>query len=333
MIKVGINGLGRIGRLVLRIGMERKEIKVVAVNSRSGVEKYLDLIKNDSVYGRFCRKVEVEDGDLVIDGEKIAFFNKSEAEEILWREASVEVVVESTGKLRERKKAEGHLKAGAERVIISAPGKDADATIVMGVNEDDYDSKKHFVISGASCTTNCLGPVIKILDDNFGVLKGMMATVHSYTNDQNLVDGTHKKDPRRARAAGVNIIPTTTGASKAVGEVVKSIKGKVGGLAYRVPVICGSVIDLVVETKKKVNASEVNRIFLKESKGKYKGIVEYSRCPLVSSDIIKNTHSAVFDSLLTEVIKGNLLKVVAWYDNEWGYTSRLLDLVELVGKK
>jgi len=332
MVKVGINGLGRIGRLALRMGLAGSDVKVVAVNSRSEIEKYLPLIKYDSVYGRLDKEIEVRGKNLMIGGEKIAFFNEKKPAKICWEKAGVKVVIEATGKFKTHDDCKGHLGSGVKRVVISAPGKGV-KTIVLGVNDEEFDFRSDAVISCASCTTNCLAPVVKIIDDSFGVKKGFMSAIHAYTNGQNLVDNSHKKDWRRARAAGVNIIPTTTGASAAVGEVVGRVKGKLLGMAYRVPVIAGSVVDLVVEVEKKVDIDMVNGVFKEGAEGKYKNIVEYCKDPIVSTDIIGNSHSAVFDSLLTEVAGGSLVKVVAWYDNEWGYTSRLMDLVKLAGRK
>lgn len=330
MINVAINGFGRIGRLVLRAGIKDKNINWVAVNDITDAKTLAHLFKYDSVHKKYNGTVEHTDDSLIIDGKKIKVLSVLDPLKLPWKEMNVDVVVESTGKFTDREGAEQHLKAGAKKVLISAPAKNPDITIVMGVNEKMYDKNKHHIVSNASCTTNCLAPVVKILHDNFGVKRGFMTTIHAYTADQKLVDSPHK-DLRRARHASVSIIPTTTGAAKTVAEVIPELKGKLDGLAFRVPVASGSITDFVCELEKNVTKEEINKVF-KDSAKKLKGILEYTDEPLVSVDIITDPNSSIFDSELTNVIGGNFVKVIAWYDNEWGFSERMIDVIKLIGK-
>ncbi|MBI1936159.1 type I glyceraldehyde-3-phosphate dehydrogenase [Candidatus Woesearchaeota archaeon] len=330
MINVAINGFGRIGRLVLRAGAKDRNINWVAVNDVTDSKTLAHLFKFDSAHGRYEGTVEHTEDSLIIDGKKIKVLSVLDSSKYPWKELGIDVVVESTGKFTDRQGCEAHLKAGAKKVLISAPGKGIDLTIVMGVNEKMYDKSKHHIVSNASCTTNCLAPVVKILHDNFVVKRGFMTTVHAYTADQKLVDAPHK-DLRRARSAAVSIIPTTTGAAKSVGEVIPELKGKLDGISLRVPVPTGSVTDFVCELEKSTTKEELNKVF-KESAEKMKGIFEYSEEPLVSVDIITDPNSSILDAQLTNVIDGNFVKVVAWYDNEWGFSERMVDMVKLIGK-
>ncbi len=331
-IKVGINGFGRIGRSFLRACYGYEEIEIVAINDLTDTKTIAHLLRYDSVHGRFNAKIEAKDSSLVVDGKEIKVFSVKDPSQIPWGDLGVEVVIESTGAFTDREKAQLHLRDTVKRVIISAPAKNPDVTIVLGVNENMYDPEKHRIISNASCTTNCLAPVLKVLQDNFGVKKGYMVTVHAYTNDQRVLDLPHK-DLRRARAAGINIIPTTTGAAKAIGEVIPELKGKLDGTARRVPVADGSLIDLTVIVEKIPSSiEEVNKAFKEASETYLKGILEYTEDPIVSQDIVGNPHSAIFDAGLTHVI-GDLIHVGAWYDNEWGYSCRLRDLTLFIMKK
>ncbi|MBI2653571.1 type I glyceraldehyde-3-phosphate dehydrogenase [Candidatus Woesearchaeota archaeon] len=330
MVNVAINGFGRIGRLVLRAGIKYKDINWVAVNDITDAKTLAHLFKHDSVYRRYEGKVEYTDDSLIIDGKKIKVLSILDPSKLPWKDMEIDVVVESTGKFTDREGAQQHLNAGAKKVLISAPAKNPDITIVMGVNEKMYDKNNHHIVSNASCTTNCLAPVVKILHDNFGVKRGFMTTIHAYTADQRLVDAPHK-DLRRARHAALSIIPTTTGAAKSVAEVIPELKGKLDGLAFRVPVATGSVTDFVCELEKSVTKEEINKAF-KDAASKLKGIVEYSVESLVSADIIADPNSSIFDSELTNVIGGNFVKVIAWYDNEWGFSERMIDVIKLVGK-
>lgn len=332
MLKVGINGFGRIGRNFLKASLNSRAFKVVAINDLTDAPTLGHLFKYDSVFGIFKGKVKWDKGSINVNGNKINVFSEREPENLPWGKLSVDVVIESTGIFRERKHAEMHLRAGAKKVIISAPPKGDKPVreIVMGVNENTYDPRDE-VISNASCTTNCLAPVAKVLDEKFGIVKGFMTTVHAYTTDQHLL-GAPSKDLRRARAAALNIVPTSTGAAKALGEVLPNLKGKITGSAMRVPVADGSIVDLVVQLRKGHSIEEINNAFRKAAEGKFKGIIEYGKDPVVSSDIIGNPHSAIFDSLLTNT-EGNLIEVFSWYDNEWGYSNRLVDLMELIAKK
>ena len=324
MTKIAINGFGRIGRLVFKIGLE-KGLNVVAVNDLAPLDNLAYLLKYDSAYGPYEKKVEVDDGMLKVDGNKIKVFSESDPSKLPWKDLGIDVVVESTGIFKEHVKAELHLKAGAKRVLISAPSKDPDITVVYGVNHKDL-KKEHKIISLASCTTNCLGPVAKVLDDNFGIKKGFMTTVHAYTSSQKLVDSPDKKF-RRGRAAAFNIVPTTSGATSATAKVIPKLEGKMDGLALRVPIVVGSIVDFVVQLEKEATKEQINDAFKKASKDYLKGVLKYSEDEIVSSDIVRNEHSSIFDSLSTQVI-GDLVKVLAWYDNEYGYSCRMVDVIK-----
>ncbi|MFA6079170.1 MAG: type I glyceraldehyde-3-phosphate dehydrogenase [Candidatus Omnitrophota bacterium] len=345
-VKIGINGFGRIGRMVGRAILERnsKDIELVAVNDITDAKSLAALLKYDSVHGRFPGKVEAGADCIMVNGKTIKVLAKRDPGELPWKELGVEIVVESTGlftikndgvnkKGKEVKGAINHIsKGGAKKVIISAPAQDEDLTVVLGVNDDKYDPKSHAVISNASCTTNCLGPVAKVLNDIWGIEKGLMTTIHAYTNDQHLQDLPHS-DPRRARAAAVSMIPTSTGAAKAIGLVIPELKGKLDGYAIRVPTINVSVVDLTVSLKKAATAEEINKALKAASEGKMKGILDYTSDDVVSVDFNHYPASSTVDSKLTKVIDGNFAKVVAWYDNEWGYSSRVVDLIEFMIKK
>ena len=325
-MKVAINGFGRIGTLALRCGVKEKGIDWV-VNCPSGMESAFRSFKYDSVHGQYKEEVKIEGDNLVVDGKKVKVIAmRAKPEELPWKNLGVDVVIESTGLFRTTEEAGGHLKAGAKKVVISAPGKGEMQSYVLGVNTSDM-SKSDAVIDNASCTTNCLMPVLKVLHEKFKIKRGFMTTIHGYTGDQNLVDGSHK-DPRRARAAAINIIPTSTGATKAAGKVITDLKGILDGKAIRVPVVTGSLVDITVELVKSTSVEEINNAMKSASEKELKGILEYSEEPLVSTDIIGNHHSSIFDSELTKVVGGNLVQVVAWYDNEMGYSQRIVDLVK-----
>ncbi|MCR8643358.1 type I glyceraldehyde-3-phosphate dehydrogenase [Paenibacillus sp. N1-5-1-14] len=332
MVKIGINGFGRIGRNVFRASLTNNEVEVVAINDLTDVKTLAHLLKYDTTHGVLDATVEAGEGELKVNGKSIKVFAERNPEALPWAEVGAEIVVESTGIFTAKDKASMHLKGGAKKVIISAPATDEDITIVMGVNEDKYDAANHTIISNASCTTNCLAPFAKVLNDKFGIVKGMMNTIHSYTNDQNVLDLPHK-DLRRARAAAQNIIPTTTGAAKAVSLVLPELKGKLNGMSMRVPTPNVSVTDLVVELKQDVTVEEVNAALKAASEGSMKGILNYTEEPLVSSDFNGDPASSTIDALTTMVIGGNMVKVVSWYDNEWGYSNRVLDLAAYVAKK
>ncbi len=330
-VRLAINGFGRTGRSLLRAVLTlHPELEVVAINDLGAPPALARLFARDSVHGQFHESVVI-DGDVMIVGDRrITMLAQAHAKELPWRELGIDVVVESTGKYTKREKATEHLVAGATRVVISAPAQDPDATLVMGINEDTFDPRKHFIISNASCTTNCLAPLVKVLDDAFGIEDGFMTTVHAYTDDQSLVDALHK-DPRRARGAAINIVPTTTGAARATGLVLPSLAGHLDGLALRVPIPDVSITDLVASVRTKPSIEEVNDAYrVAATKGRLAGLLEYSEEPLVSSDIVNSSASCVFDSGLT-MAQGNLVKVLGWYDNETGYSSRLADLASLVG--
>jgi glyceraldehyde 3-phosphate dehydrogenase len=332
--KVGINGFGRIGRLALKAIIERcgGKAEVAAVNDLTDAKTNAHLLKYDSNYGIYPGKVEAKDDGIVVDGSKIKVLAERDPAKIPWRDYGVDIVIESTGLFTQASKAAAHLQGGAKKVIISAPAEEEDISIVLGVNERQYDPAKHRIISNGSCTTNCIAPVVKVIHQNFGIIHGLMTTVHAYTNDQKILDVFHR-DLRRARSAGTNIIPTTTGAAKVVGVVIPELQGKLHGIALRVPIPVVSVVDFVADLKKKVSAEEVNVAFRKAADGELKGILEYCDQPLVSSDFKGNPASAIFDALSTMVIDSNLMKVLAWYDNEWGYSCRLADLVAYIIKK
>jgi len=332
-IRVAINGFGRIGRLLYRAGVERNaKIDFVAVNDITDAKTLAHLLKYDSVHGRAPFPVEVEGDSLVVKGKKVRALMEREPSKLPWKDLDVYLAVESTGLFTDRDKAAQHLTAGAKKVLISAPAKDPDITIVMGVNDDKYDHKKHNILSNASCTTNCVAPVAKVLHDNFGLKTGLMTTAHAYTNDQRIQDLVHR-DLRRARAGAVNIIPTTTGAAVAATLVLPELTGRMNGIALRVPVPNVSVVDLTCVLEKNTTKEEVNAAFKKAAKGPLKGILEYTEDPVVSSDFNHNTLSAVFDAETTMVLGGNFVKVLAWYDNEWGFSCRMVELIELIGKK
>jgi glyceraldehyde 3-phosphate dehydrogenase len=332
--KVGINGFGRIGRLALKAIMQRHpdKLEVVAINDLTDPKSNAHLLKYDSNYGRYPGNVEATADSLVVDGKPIKVLAERDPAKIKWGDLGVQVVVESTGLFTDGPKAAAHLQGGARKVIISAPAKDEDITIVLGVNEDKYDPAKHRIISNASCTTNCIAPVCKVLQESFGITKALMSTIHAYTNDQKILDMVHK-DLRRARSAGTSVIPTTTGAAKAVTLVLPELKGKIHGVAFRVPTTTVSLCDLVADLGKDVTAEEINQAFQKAAAGKLKGILEYTDEPLVSIDFKGNPASSTIDGLSTMVIGGNMVKVLAWYDNEWGYSCRLADLIYFMAGK
>jgi glyceraldehyde 3-phosphate dehydrogenase len=328
-LRVAINGFGRIGRMVLRHAVREKNLQIVAINDLSEPKILAHLFKYDSVHGAFSGKVETGDGHMIVNGTPIKIFAVKNPDELPWKSEAIDVVLEATGHFTARDQAELHLKAGAGKVIISAPATDPDITIVMGVNDSMYDPERHFIISNASCTTNCLAPVVKVLHENFGIEKGLVTTVHSYTNDQKILDLPHK-DLRRARAAALSMIPTATGAARAISLVLPELKGKLDGMAIRVPTPNVSVVDLVASLSKNTDAEKVNAALKKASRGSMKGILDVSDEPLVSIDYNGNPHSSIVDGISTKVIEGNLVKVISWYDNETGFSRRLLDLMRLV---
>ncbi len=328
-VRVGVNGFGRIGRLVIRAALrEGADIEFVGINDLTDARTLAHLFKYDSVHGVFPGTVEAQDDAVVIDGKRVRVTAETDPGKLPWDELGADVVIESTGRFTDRASAAKHLEAGAQKVIISAPAKDPDVTVCLGVNDDVYDKARHDIISNASCTTNCLAPMAKVLVDNFGVEKGFMTTIHAYTNDQKVLDYPHK-DLRRARAAAMSIIPTTTGAARAVSLVIPDLEGKLDGFALRVPVPDGSATDLVVELQTEVTAEEVNAAMKAAAEGPMKGILQYQEDPIVSTDIIGNTHSSIFDPALT-MAKGRMVKAISWYDNEWGYSCRIVDLIEMV---
>jgi glyceraldehyde 3-phosphate dehydrogenase len=334
MVKVAINGFGRIGRLSLRhILKNQPNIQIVAINDLDSADILAHLLKYDSSYGIYEKSVDVKDGKMVVDKHIIEVFSEPEPENLPWKKLGVDVVLECTGAFRTRELASKHLKAGAKKIIISAPAKDADIpSFILGVNEDSYNPEKDNIVDMGSCTTNCLAPIVKVIDDNFGIVNGYMTTVHSYTNDQRILDLVHK-DFRRARTAGANIIPTSTGASEAIGKVIPKLKGKIQGLALRVPTQTVSLLDLVCNIEKETNAKEINSIFNKASKQKeFQGILTIENAPLVSMDFKGSNFSAVVDTLST-MANGKIIKVIAWYDNEWAYACRLAEFAEFIGEK
>ncbi len=330
--KIGINGFGRIGRVVFRAALNNPNVEIVAVNDLTDAKMLAHLLKYDSVHGTLNGTVEVNGNILIVNGKEIKVVAERDPAQLPWGDLGVEVVIESTGRFTKRADAAKHLEAGAKKVIISAPATDEDITIVMGVNEDKYEATKHHVISNASCTTNCLAPFAKVLNEKFGLRRGMMTTIHSYTNDQQILDLPHK-DYRRARAAAENIIPTTTGAAKAVALVLPELKGKLNGGAIRVPTPNVSLVDLVVELEKEVTVDIVNQALKEAAEGRLKGILAYSEDPLVSSDYNGSPASSTIDALSTMVMEGNMVKVVSWYDNESGYSHRVVDLIDYIAKK
>lgn len=333
LIKIGINGFGRIGRNVYRAALENngfgKDFDIVAVNDIAPVDSLAYMLRWDSIYGKLDRQVKVEGTAINVGGRKLEITQAKDPLEIPWKKLGVDVAIESTGLFTEKDKAAKHLTAGARKVLVSAPGKDVDVTLVLGVNFEMYDKARHNVISMASCTTGSLAPPAKVINDKFGIEKGVMTTIHAYTGDQRLVDLPHK-DFRRGRAASLSIIPTSTGAAKAIGEVIPALKGRMNGFALRVPTPCGSITDLSFTTKQEVTADDLNKALKEAAEGKMKGIIEYCTEPIVSTDIIGNPHSAVIDSLLTMVVggKGNFAKMLSWYDNEWGYSNRIVELAQ-----
>ncbi|GAA5209170.1 MULTISPECIES: type I glyceraldehyde-3-phosphate dehydrogenase [Streptomyces] len=332
-IRVGINGFGRIGRNYFRALLEQgADIEIVAVNDLGDTATTAHLLKYDTILGRLPYEVSHTEDTITVGDKTIKVLAERNPADIPWGELGVDIVIESTGIFTKKADAEKHIAGGAKKVLISAPAKDEDVTIVMGVNQDKYDAANHHVISNASCTTNCVAPMAKVLDENFGIVKGLMTTVHAYTNDQRILDFPHK-DLRRARAAAENIIPTTTGAAKATALVLPQLKGKLDGIAMRVPVPTGSVTDLVLELGREVTKEEVNAAFQKAAEGELKGILEYTEDPIVSSDIVNAPASCTFDSSLTMVQDGKNVKVIGWYDNEWGYSNRLVDLTVFVGNQ
>jgi glyceraldehyde 3-phosphate dehydrogenase len=332
--RVAINGFGRIGRLTLRAMLERhkQELNVVAINDMADLQTNAHLFRYDSTYGIFPGQVEVGEGVLRIDGRNIAVLNQKDPSRLPWRQLNVDIVIESTGVFTDAAQVRAHLEAGAKKVIITAPAKDEDITIVLGVNDSAYNPRKHHIVSNASCTTNCLAPVAKVIHDHFGIERGLMTTTHAYTNDQRILDLMHK-DLRRARAAAMNIVPTSTGAAKAIGLVMPELKGKLHGLSLRVPTSTVSVVDLVVDLKELVSVEDLNNALKKAAEGKMKGILAYSDEPLVSSDFRGNSASSIVDGLSTVVLEGRMAKVLSWYDNEWGYSCRVGDLATLMAEK
>ncbi|GFN22721.1 ArsJ-associated glyceraldehyde-3-phosphate dehydrogenase [Thermanaeromonas sp. C210] len=331
-VRIAINGFGRIGRLVMRASLKNPEVQVVAVNDLADAKTNAHLLKYDSVHGALDVPVEARDDEIVVAGRAIKVLSEREPAKLPWKELGVDIVVESTGVFTDATKAAAHLQAGAKKVIISAPAKNEDITVVMGVNEDKYDPARHHVVSNASCTTNCLAPVVKVLHRHFKILRGLMTTVHSYTNDQRILDLVHK-DLRRARAAGMSIIPTTTGAAKAIGLVLPELKGKLHGFAMRVPTPNVSVVDLVADVEKSTTVEEVNAAFKAAAEGELKGILGYSEEPLVSRDFNGDARSSIVDAPSTMVMEGTMVKVIAWYDNEWAYSNRVIDLAAYMASK
>lgn len=325
-VRVGINGFGRIGRNFLRASINYKDVDIVAINDLTDSKTLAHLLKYDSVHGIFNADVRATESSIVVNGKEIKISAIKDPQSLPWKDMGVDIAIESTGHFTDRAMAAKHIDAGAKWVIISAPAKDPDATVCMGVNEDAIDKAKHKIISNASCTTNCLAPVAKVIHKEFGIIRGLMTTIHSYTNDQRILDLPHK-DLRRARAAALNMIPTTTGAAKAVGLVLPELKGKLDGMAIRVPTPNVSVVDLVAELSKDVTVDDLNSAMRKAAEGPMKGILQYSEEPLVSTDLNGNSHSSIVDATITKVLEGRMVKVIAWYDNEWGYSSRIRDLI------
>ena len=331
-VKVGINGFGRIGRNVVRAALGRNDIEFVAVNDLTDTKTLAHLLKYDSVLGTLPEEIHAKEDSILVGGKTIKVFATKDPAQLDWNSVGAQIVIESTGKFTDAKEACKHIRGSVKKVIISAPAKNEDVTLVLGVNEGSYDAAKHSIISNASCTTNCLAPVVKVLHTTIGIQKGSMTTIHSYTNDQNVLDFPHK-DLRRARAAALNMIPTTTGAAKAIGLVMPELKGKLDGYSMRVPTPDVSVVDLVVVTSRPTTAEEVNGAFKAAADGALKGILAYTEDPVVSSDMLHNSNSSIVDGQLTKVLGGNLAKVVSWYDNEWGYSCRVVDLAKLLAKK
>lgn len=331
-VRVGINGFGRIGRNILRASLGNKDIEFVAINDITDAPTLGHLLKYDSIYGKANADISVKDNSIIVNGKEIKIIAERDPAKLPWKALNVDIALECTGLFTNREKAEGHITAGAKKVIISAPARNEDITICMGVNHESYNPSKHNIISNASCTTNCLAPVAKVLNDRFGIVKGLMTTVHAYTNDQRILDLPHK-DLRRARAAALSMIPTSTGAAKAVSLVLPELKGKLDGMAIRVPVPTVSVVDLVAEISKTATAEEINAAMKEAAGGKLKGVLEYTEELLVSADFRGNPHSSIFDAPSTKVIGNNMVKILSWYDNEWGFSCRMRDVVLLVASK
>jgi len=329
--RVAINGFGRIGRAFFRANLMANLVDVIAINDPSPTENLAHLLKYDSMYGQLKADVKAMGPNLIsVNGVEIKTTGERDPEKLPWKDLNIDVVIESTGVFRDRAGTEKHLKAGAKRVIVSAPGKDLDRTIVIGVNQHEFKPETDKIISNASCTTNCLAPIAKVLNDKFGIIKGLMTTIHSYTNDQNILDASHKGDMRRARAASLNMIPTSTGAAKAIGEVIPQLKGKLNGLAVRVPTPTVSIVDLVCELNVSVTAEEVNKALKEASETYLKGILGFCEEPLVSTDFLKDNRSSIVDAESTMVVNGNMVKILSWYDNEWGYSVRLVELAAYI---
>lgn len=330
--RIAINGFGRIGRMVFRKAITRDDLEIVAVNASYPAETLAHLVKYDSVHGPFDADVKAGDNELIVNGKTVKLLSNRDPRQLPWKDLNIDIVIEATGKFKSKETAGYHIEAGAKKVLITAPGKDEDVTIVMGVNEEQYDNEKHHIISNASCTTNCLAPVAKVIDEAFGIEQGLMTTVHAYTNDQKNIDNPHK-DLRRARACGMSIIPTSTGAAKALSKVLPQLEGKMNGMALRVPTPNVSLVDLVVDVKKPVTAESVNAALKAAAEGEMKGIIGYTEEPLVSIDFTGNENSSIIDGLSTMVIGDRKVKVLAWYDNEWGYSCRVVDLAAYIGSK
>ena len=334
---IAVNGFGRIGRGFLRSALNNNDFcnnfNIVAINDITDIQTLAHLLKYDSIFGKYPKNVVIEKNNLIIDSHKIKILAERDPEKLPWKDLNVQIVLESTGFFTKNEQASKHIAAGAKRVIISAPSNDPDVTLVLGVNEKEYDSTKHFVISMASCTTNCLAPVIKVINNEFGIEKGFLTTTHAYTSDQKLHDTPHK-DLRRARASNVSIIPTTTGAAKSIGEVIPDVNGKLDGLALRVPVPVGSINDITLLLNKDANVEQINNVLRKSANNELKGILEYTEEPIVSSDVIGNSHSSIVDGLSTNVIgnQGKLVKIMSWYDNESGFSNRLVDIIQYISK-
>ncbi|MCD6453007.1 MAG: type I glyceraldehyde-3-phosphate dehydrogenase [Dehalococcoidales bacterium] len=333
--KIGINGFGRTARLTFKAIDQhyRGKLEVVAINGRRDAKTYAHLLKWDSTYGRYPDTVEASDDSIIVGDSKVKVLRGATPSEIPWQDYDTDIVIEATGQFTDATKSAAHLKGSVKKVLISAPAKNEDVTVVIGVNEDQYDPKKHSIISNASCTTNCIAPVVKVLHQNFGITKGLMSTIHAYTNDQQLLDKAHPKDPRRARAAALSIIPTTTGAAKAVTQVIPELEGKLQGLAFRVPVATVSIVDFVAELARGIDVEQVNQAFRAAAEGPLKGILEYCQEPLVGIDFKGNPASSIVDAPSTMVIGSNMVKVLSWYDNEWGYSCRLADLSAYIASK
>ena len=331
VVRIGINGFGRIGRMCLRAALQNKNIKVVAINSTSDAQSSAHLLKYDSIHGKLNNVIEATKDEIIIDGQAIKIISDRDPANLPWGKLGVDIVIESTGKFNSGKDCEIHLKNGAKKVIITAPAKDSIPTIVMGVNESIYNPATHHVVSNASCTTNCLAPVVKVIHDNFGIVTGLMSTVHAFTTDQRSLDNSHK-DPRRARSCVQSIVPTSTGAAKAIGLVIPELKGKLNGVSVRVPVPNVSLVDLVVDLEQDITAEKINAALRNAAEGSMRGIIEYCDTPLVSIDFLGNSHSAIIDAPSTLVVGERTAKILAWYDNEWGYSCRVLDLAAHIGK-